>query len=107
MENTWQNSRNRFRTPRNLPPLDYQELVGFICRSLVEHPESLAVEVSDDGRAVQIDVKVAEQDLGRLIGQQGRTIEAIRTLVRAAALPQGLRVFVEVGSNSPRAEPSE
>lgn len=60
------------------------ELVHLVARNLVERPEALTTSVHRSGRGVRIDVSCAEGDAGRLIGRNGRIINAIRTLARAA-----------------------
>lgn len=72
-----------------------RELVEFLCRSLVERPEDVSVtEVELDG-ALTLQIRVAPADTGRVIGRQGRVIEAIRTLARAGGRT-GRRVVVQV-----------
>ncbi|MBQ9708278.1 MAG: KH domain-containing protein [Firmicutes bacterium] len=72
------------------------ELVSAIAKSLVEHPE--AVEVSEklsEGTTV-IELKVAPDDMGKVIGKQGRIAKAIRTVVKAAATKANTAVVVEI-----------
>lgn len=73
-----------------------RELVEFICKSLVDHPDQVRVTEVEGETAVIIEVRVATEDTGRVIGRQGRIIAGIRTLARAAATRQGKRVVVEV-----------
>ncbi len=61
-----------------------QDLVGFIARTLVDHPEHVQVSV-DPEDANRITLEVSEEDLGQVIGRRGRTAKAIRVLLRAAA----------------------
>jgi predicted RNA-binding protein YlqC (UPF0109 family) len=72
-----------------------RELVEFLCRSLVSDPESVRVEEVDDNGSVVLEVTVAPDDLGRLIGRGGRVANAIRTVAKAAAARGGQRVLVE------------
>jgi predicted RNA-binding protein YlqC (UPF0109 family) len=81
------------------PPVDYRALVEFVARALAEKPDEVAVDAVDrPGGAVAIKVKMAEDDVGRLIGKAGRNIEALRTLVRVASLRERRRVFVDLAT---------
>lgn len=72
------------------------ELVSAIAKSLVEHPEQVEVtETVADGTTV-IQLKVAEDDMGMVIGKQGRIAKAIRTVVKAAATRNDQKVMVEI-----------
>ena len=72
------------------------ELVSAIAKSLVEHPEQVEVtETVSDGATV-IQLKVAEDDMGMVIGKQGRIAKAIRTVVKAAAVRTDQKVTVEI-----------
>ena len=73
-----------------------RELVEFLVRSLVEDPESVRVEEIDDGEGTVLEVHVAGDDLGRVIGREGRVANAIRTIAKAAATREGGRVMVEI-----------
>ena len=73
-----------------------EKLVAVIAKSLVEHPE--AVEVSsrqEEGQTVLI-LHVAEDDMGKVIGRQGRIAKALRTVVKAAATRENTKVTVEI-----------
>ena len=74
-----------------------EELLSFLARALVDHPDEVEVEAfeEDDGSLV-LELRVAEEDVGQLIGRGGRTINAVRSLIRAAAVRQGQRVLVDV-----------
>jgi len=71
-------------------------LVELVARSLVDHPDDVDVQVVDGTQTSTIEVRVAAEDVGKLIGRGGRIIKAIRTLARAAATGSGKRVNVEV-----------
>ena len=72
------------------------ELVSAIAKSLVEHPEQVEVtETVADGTTI-IQLKVAEDDMGMVIGKQGRIAKAIRTVVKAAATKSDQKVLVEI-----------
>ena len=74
-----------------------ESLLTFLARALVSHPDEVAVErfEEDDGTIV-LELEVAEDDAGQVIGRGGRTINALRTLVRASAVRDGRRVLVDV-----------
>ena len=83
--------------PSTAPAIDYRGLVEFIARSVAEHPDQVEVLALDrPGGAIALKVRMAEADTGRLIGKAGRNIEAIRNLVRVAALKERRRVFVDL-----------
>jgi len=72
------------------------ELVSAIAKSLVEHPDQVEVtQTVVDGSTV-IQLKVAEDDMGMVIGKQGRIAKAIRTVVKAAATRSDQKVLVEI-----------
>jgi len=71
------------------------DVLGHITRSLVEHPDGVRVDVSEDNGRVQLNVTVADGDMGRVIGKRGRMANAIRTVTRAAAVRDGVEVDVE------------
>ncbi|MGH7875868.1 MAG: KH domain-containing protein [Candidatus Binatia bacterium] len=73
-----------------------KDLVQYLARSLVNNPAAVEVtETSgDDGSTLK--VKVAKEDLGRIIGKQGRTAKSIRTLLNAAALRSNRRIILEI-----------
>ena len=74
-----------------------QELLQYLARSLVDDPEAVSVErfEEDDGTVV-FEVEVAEQDAGKVIGRGGRTVAALRTVMKACAARHGQRVLVDV-----------
>lgn len=67
----------------------------YVCRSIVEHPDEVEVEVDGDEGRYELTVTVADGDTGRVIGRRGRTAQAIRAVVRAAAAKDGVEVDVE------------
>lgn len=73
-----------------------ENLVRLLTRSLVDEPDAVEVTGREDGSRVDIEVRVAEGDMGRIIGKQGRTVKAIRTVTKAASVRLGKRVNVEV-----------
>ena len=64
-----------------------KELIHFIAQALVEHPAEVEVQEIEAGRRLQL--KVAEDDLGRMIGRKGRTAQAMRSLLKAAGGSRG------------------
>ena len=73
-----------------------KELVEYIARSIVSNPDQVIVtEVVEDGRII-LRVEVAEDDKGKIIGRQGRVAEAMRVLLRVAAVKQGSRAVLEI-----------
>jgi len=72
------------------------ELVEFIAKSLVEYPEEVEVNEIEGTQSVIIELKVHPDDMGKVIGKQGRIAKAIRTVVKAAAIKENKRVIVEI-----------
>jgi predicted RNA-binding protein YlqC (UPF0109 family) len=75
---------------------DYGDLVGYIVRSLVDHPDEVQVSQTGRSRAHTVEVRLNPEDVGRVIGKSGKNIEAVRALVKAAAVRDHARVNVEV-----------
>ncbi|MHB1127909.1 MAG: KH domain-containing protein [Bacillota bacterium] len=73
-----------------------RELVEFLAKTLVDQPEAVTVHEVEGERAIILELRVAAQDMGKVIGKQGRIARAIRTLVKAAATKEGKRVVVEI-----------
>ena len=63
-----------------------QHVAEVLVRALASHPESVVVNASSDGEQLQLEIHVDPTDVGRVIGRQGRTINAVRTIVKAAGL---------------------
>jgi predicted RNA-binding protein YlqC (UPF0109 family) len=72
------------------------ELVEFIAKALVDYPEQVSVNEVEGSQSVIIELKVAQEDMGKIIGKQGRIAKAIRTVVKAAAIKDNKRVVVEI-----------
>ncbi len=74
-----------------------RELLAYLAEALVDEPEDVSVErfEEDDGTIV-LELCVAEGDYGRVIGRGGRTAQALRTVVKAAATSEGRRVLVDI-----------
>ena len=73
-----------------------KELVEVIAKSLVEHPEEVVVTEKESGKSTVIELKVAQSDMGKVIGKQGRIANAIRSVVKAAASKSDKKVIVDI-----------
>ncbi len=73
-----------------------KELVEVIAKSLVEHPEAVVVEEKQDEDQTVYELHVAEGDMGRVIGKQGRIAKAMRTVVKAAATRVDKKATVDI-----------
>ena len=73
-----------------------EELVLVLARSLVDEPDMVEVSGTETDSRVDLELRVAQDDMGKIIGRQGRTIRAIRTVAKAASVKLGKRVSVEV-----------
>lgn len=71
-------------------------LLLFLARSLVEEPDKVEVSASEEDSRVELELRVAPDDVGRVIGRQGRVVKSIRTVLRASAAKLDKRVSVEV-----------
>jgi predicted RNA-binding protein YlqC (UPF0109 family) len=72
------------------------ELLEYLARQLVDEPDAVRVEPVDDGDMLVLRLHVAEDDLGKVIGRQGRIARALRTIVRAGSAREGRRVQLEI-----------
>ncbi len=73
-----------------------KDLLEFIAKSLVDNPGDVNVQQIEGERSLILELKVAEEDMGKVIGKQGRIAKAIRTVVNAAAVKEDKRVIVEI-----------
>ncbi len=73
-----------------------KELVEVIAKSLVDDPSSVKVNEVAGEQSIILELKVAPEDMGKIIGKQGRIAKAIRTVVKAAAIKDNKRVVVEI-----------
>ncbi len=71
-------------------------LIEYLARGLVDRPEEVVVEEVDEPDALVFELKVAEPDLGKVIGKQGRTAKALRTVLSAASSKMRRRVVLEI-----------
>lgn len=74
----------------------FKELVERIVMALVDFPDQVTVQEIAGSTAIVLEVRVAEDDIGRVIGRNGRVINAIRTVLQALAAKEGKRVTVEI-----------
>ncbi len=72
------------------------ELVKVIAKALVDNPEAVEVNEVEGSQSVIIELKVSPDDMGKVIGKQGRIAKALRTVVKAAATKENKRVVVEI-----------
>lgn len=73
-----------------------KDLVEIIAKSLVENPDKVVVTQKEDDRTIVIELKVAQSDMGKVIGKQGRIAKAIRSVVKAASAREPKKVLVEI-----------
>lgn len=73
------------------------ELIDFMAKGLVEHPDQVTVEEEDDRDRIIYYLHVADSDMGKVIGKEGRIANAMRTLLKVAATRTNTRVSLEIG----------
>jgi predicted RNA-binding protein YlqC (UPF0109 family) len=73
-----------------------KELVQYLARALVNNPDAVEIMESQNETASVVELRVAKEDLGRVIGKQGRTAKSIRTLLNAAATRSNRKVVLEI-----------
>ena len=73
-----------------------EKLVAVIAKSLVEHPDAVEVSSRQEDEQTVLVLHVAEDDMGKVIGRQGRIAKALRTVVKAAATRENTKVTVEI-----------
>ena len=78
-----------------VPAANARAVLEYLVRSVVDDPDSVEVSVSEGQRVTSLDVRVGDGDMGRVIGKRGRIAQAIRTVVRAAAVKDGVPVDIE------------
>ena len=79
-----------------LEDMGMRELVEYLVKSLVDHPEDVLVEETREDNMVALELRVAADDLGKVIGKHGNTVNAIRNVLQAAATSRKLRAKLEV-----------
>lgn len=73
-----------------------KELVEVIAKALVKSPDQVSVTAVEDNRVTVYEIRVAPDDMGKIIGKQGRIAKALRTVVKAAATRENKKVMVEI-----------
>lgn len=73
-----------------------KELVEVIAKALVDNPDEVVVTEKQDGKSLILELHVAQSDMGKVIGKQGRIAKAIRSVVKAASFNENQRVDVEI-----------
>ena len=73
-----------------------KELVSYIARALVDEPDGVEVNLIEGEKSTILELKVAEGDIGKVIGKHGRIAKAVRTILSAAATKTGKRVVLEI-----------
>ncbi|MDD2443128.1 MAG: KH domain-containing protein [Desulfotomaculaceae bacterium] len=73
-----------------------KDLVELLAKALVDQPDKVTVDLIEKERSTLIELRVAPEDMGKVIGRQGRIAKAIRSVVKAAAARQKKRVIVEI-----------
>ena len=73
-----------------------ERIVEVIAKALVDHPEEVSVNEKNEGRTIVLELHVAEGDMGKVIGKQGRIAKAIRSVVKAAAAKEDKKVVVDI-----------
>ena len=76
--------------------VNYKELVEFIVKRLVTQPDDVYVESGEEENGTKVMIRVAPEDVGRIIGKRGATINSIRILAKAAAVKDGEKVAVDI-----------
>ena len=83
-----------------------EELVTYIARALVDRPEQVELRASEADGGTLYELKVAQEDVGKVIGRDGRTINAVRTLLSAAAQLKGGKARLEILDERKAAQPA-
>lgn len=73
-----------------------KKLVEIIAKALVDHPDAVVVNEIDKEQSIVLELKVADEDMGKVIGKQGRIAKAIRVVMRAAATRNDKKIMVEI-----------
>ena len=73
-----------------------KELVEFVVKSLVDAPDEVSVNVIEGEKSTILELKVAQEDVGKVIGKQGRIAKAIRTVVKAASIKSDKKFVVDI-----------
>ena len=85
----------KFNVPR-AEDKEMKDLIEYIAKLLVDHPDAVKVIEVEGERTSVIELSVAKEDMGKIIGKQGKTASAIRTLLNAASMKQKKRTILEI-----------
>ena len=78
-----------------------KELIEYMARAIVDNPDAVTVTEEETDEQIIYHLKVADEDMGRVIGKQGRIANAMRTLLKVAAIRHGARAVLEIGDRQP------
>lgn len=73
-----------------------QAVLSFLASRLVDHPEAIRISATESRQGVKLSLRVAPDDMGKVIGRRGRVAQSIRSVVRAAAAKDGADAFVDI-----------
>ncbi len=73
-----------------------RELVEGIAKALVDNPDEVNVSVVEDEKSITLELRVAQEDMGKVIGKQGRIAKSIRAVIKAASTRESKKVMVEI-----------
>ena len=73
-----------------------KEFIEYIAKHLVDHPDGVSLEMEEKEEKIIFKLRVAETDVGKVIGRSGRTASALRTLLRAVAAKEGKRAVLDI-----------
>lgn len=73
-----------------------KELLEYLAKALVDNPDEVQVQLLEAEKTVVLELRVSPDDMGKIIGKQGRIAQALRTVIKAAAVKEGKRVVVEI-----------
>ncbi len=73
-----------------------KQLIELIAKSLVDNPDMVVVNEKEDGKTIIYELSVADDDMGKVIGKQGRIAKAMRVVVKAAATRENKKVIVDI-----------
>ncbi|TAL33956.1 MAG: KH domain-containing protein [Spirochaetes bacterium] len=76
--------------------MNYKDLVEYLVKSLVDHPEEVHIREVEGEKSTILELKVTKEDIGKVIGKHGRIARAIRTIINASATKSGKRVVLEI-----------
>ena len=78
---------------------DERELIEFLAKKLVDEPNEVSVKVIEGEKSTILELKVSQNDIGKIIGKRGRIASALRTILYAASMKSGKRVMLEIIDN--------